>query len=79
MIHVERKSRYPLAGKATADTATSFNNVSLHLFQQILGKYRKTLTADKGNKNTGFSELGDKFMLRVCTLQNHPKLGKRYQ
>ena len=65
VTHVERKSRYLLAGKAKDGTATSFNDVSLCLFQWIPANYRKTLTLDNGSENSRFSELEGKLMLRV--------------
>jgi len=54
-----------LAGKAKDGTATSFNDVSLQLFQQIPDNYRKTLTLDNGSENSRYCELVDKLMLRV--------------
>ena len=65
MAHVERKSRYLLAGKAEDGTATSFNDVSLHLFRRIPDNYRKTLTLDNRSENSRFSELEGKLLLRV--------------
>lgn len=57
VTHVERKSRYLMAGRATDGTAEIFNQVSLKLFQVIPKAYRKTLTLDNGSENANFKQL----------------------
>ena len=65
VTHVERKSRYLLAGKIKDGTATSFNDVSLRLFRQIPNNYRKTLTLDNGSENSKFMVLEEELSLQV--------------
>ena len=65
MTHVERKSRFILAGKASDGSAASFNQVSLNLFESIPKKYRKTLTLDNGSENAGFGALEEKLAFKV--------------
>jgi transposase, IS30 family len=65
VTHVERKSRYLLAGKAEDGTAVSFNDASLQLFKQIPNNYCKTLTLDNGSENAKFSDLEETLSLQV--------------
>lgn len=65
VTHVERKSRYLLARVVKDGTAASFNDASLHLFQQIPDNYCKTLTLDNGSENAKFIELENKLSMRV--------------
>ena len=57
VTHVERKSRYLMAGRAADGTADTFNQISLMLFQAIPKAYRKTLTLDNGSENANFKQL----------------------
>jgi len=65
VTHVERKSRYLLAGKASDGTAAIFNRVTLSLFESIPQKYRKTMTLDNGSENAQFKDLRDKLSFSV--------------
>ncbi len=65
VTHVERKSRYLLAGKAKDGTAVSFNAASLDLLQKVPAIFRKALTLDNGSENAKFSELEEKLSLQV--------------
>jgi IS30 family transposase len=55
--HVERKSRYLLAGKADDKTAGSVNAITKQLFRKIPKSKRKTMTFDNGKEFAGFKEL----------------------
>ena len=65
VTHVERKSRYLVAGKTLDGTASAFNQVSLVLFKKIPRQYMKTLTLDNGSENSNFKELEKELSLRV--------------
>lgn len=61
VTHVERKSRFLLAGRAIDGTAASFNAVSIQLFKAIPNKYLKTLTLDNGSENAKFKQIEGHF------------------
>ena len=65
VTHVKRKSRYLLAGKAIDGTASSFTEISLHLFKRIPANYLKTLTLDNGSENYEFKKLEKELSLNV--------------
>jgi len=65
VTHVERKSRFLLAGKANDGTAEEFNKTTHDLFEQIPNKYLKILTLDNGKENSSFNELQESFGLKV--------------
>ena len=65
VTHVERKSRYLLAGKACDGTAASFNQTSQSLFAQIPKQFRKTLTLDNGSENADFQDIERCLNLKV--------------
>lgn len=55
--HVERKSRYLLAGKTDDKSADSMNAATQRLFRKIPRAKRKTMTFDNGKEFAGFKEL----------------------
>lgn len=65
VTHVERKSRYLLAGRADDGTADTFNRITLVLFKAIPKAYRKTLTLDNGSENSNFKQLETKLNISV--------------
>ncbi len=65
VTHVERKSRYLLAGVTPGATSNEFNQTTLKLFKKIPSKYCKTLTLDNGKENAGFKEIEQKLKFKV--------------
>ena len=55
--HVERKSRYLLAGRNNDKTAESMNATTERLFRKIPRSQRKTMTFDNGKEFAGFKDL----------------------
>jgi IS30 family transposase len=63
--HVERKSRYLLAGKLTDRTAATFAARSVALFQTVPAALRRTLTLDNGSECARFSAIASHTGLTV--------------
>jgi transposase, IS30 family len=63
--HVERKSRYLLAGKLKDKKASTLNDISLKMFARVPKVFRKTLTVDNGKEFFKFKELEEKAGLTV--------------
>lgn len=57
VTHIERKSRYLLAGKTRNKSAEEFSQVTQNLFRSIHYKMRKTLTLDNGTENVLHAEI----------------------
>ncbi len=55
--HVERKSRYLLAGKMNDKSANSMNETTRQLFRKIPRSKRQTITVDNGKEFAGFKEM----------------------
>lgn len=55
--HVERKSRYLLAGKMNDKSAQSMNTTTRRLFRKIPKSKRLTMTVDNGKEFAGFKEM----------------------
>jgi transposase, IS30 family len=55
--HIERKSRYLLAGKIHGKTSAEFARVTQKLFSAIPTNMRKTLTLDNGTENVLHGEI----------------------
>lgn len=55
--HVERKSRYLVAGKLADKSAESMNQATIKLFRKIETGKIKTMTFDNGKEFAGFKEL----------------------
>jgi IS30 family transposase len=55
--HVERKSRYLLAGKMNDKSAGSMNETTRQLFRKIPRSKRQTMTVDNGKEFAGFKEM----------------------
>ena len=63
--HVERKSRYLLAGKMDDKSANSMNETTRLLFRKIPKSKRQTMTVDNGKEFAGFKEM-EKFVGLCC-------------
>lgn len=63
--HVERKSRFLLAGKLTDKRAETFNQTTQRLFAQMPVKWRKSLTVDNGKEFAQFKQLEKATGMRV--------------
>jgi IS30 family transposase len=55
--HVERKSRYLMAGMLEDRTAAAFKAKTVNLFRNVKPSFRKTLTLDNGSEGARFSEI----------------------
>ena len=55
--HVERKSRYLLAGKLVNKLSATYTATTIKLFSQVPELRIKTMTADNGSEFAGFKEI----------------------
>lgn len=65
VTHVERRSRYLVAGLARDGQAKTFNQTTIHLFGSVSKQLRHTMTADNGREFTQFKTLERKLGVKV--------------
>lgn len=65
VTHVERKSRYLIAGLIKTGTAQHFNQATLVCYSTIPAQYRLTLTLDNGSENAQHSELTQRLNMPI--------------
>jgi transposase, IS30 family len=65
VTHVERRSRYTLAGRAPDQRARTFNAVTIRLFRHMPRHLRHTVTGDNGKELALFKALEKKLGVRV--------------
>ena len=63
--HVERKSRYLIAGLMKNGTAEAFNQATCSSYQKIPPQYRQTLTLDNGSENAQHQQLSHTLQLKI--------------
>ena len=69
--HVERKSRYLVAGKVKDGTSDKFMNTSIRLFKDIDSQLIKTFTVDNGSEFSQFKQLEKATQSRVYFADPH--------
>ena len=65
VTHVERRSRYVVAGLAADGRADTFNQATIRLFGSVPRQLRHTMTADNGKEFTQFKTLETKLGMKV--------------
>lgn len=60
VTHVDKASKFLLAGLAKNKTAKQVNQVTINLFEKIQGTCRKTMTFDNGKEFSNHQELSEK-------------------
>jgi transposase, IS30 family len=59
VTHVDKASKFLLAGLAKNKTVQQINQVTLGLFEQIGDTFRKTMTFDNGKEFSGYQKLAE--------------------
>ena len=59
VTHVDKASKFLLAGLAKNKTVQQVNQVTIGLFEQMGAKFRKTMTFDNGKEFSGHQKLAD--------------------
>jgi len=65
VTHVERRSRYLVAGLAKDGQAKTFNEATIRVFSSVPRVLRHTMTADNGSEFTQFKTLEQKLGVKV--------------
>jgi IS30 family transposase len=65
VTHVDKASKFLVAGLAKDKTAREINRVTEELFQAIPGEKRKTFTCDNGKEFSGHQELSQKLDIDI--------------
>jgi transposase, IS30 family len=69
VTHVDKASKFLLAGLAKNKTVQQINEVTVNLFSQIDGIFRKTMTFDNGKEFSGHQKLADALNIK-CFFAN---------
>ncbi len=60
VTHVDKASKFMMAGLAKDKTVTQVNQVTIQLFGEVKKEHRKTMTFDNGKEFSGHQELAEK-------------------
>ena len=63
VTHVDKASKFLVAGLGKNKTSSEINNVTLELFREISDERLKTMTFDNGKEFSGHAELSEKLKL----------------
>ncbi|BBC23329.1 transposase [Pseudanabaena sp. ABRG5-3] len=60
VTHVDKASKYLLAGLAKNKTMEEINRVTVKLFEPVKSTFRKTMTFDNGRELCGYEKLSER-------------------
>jgi transposase, IS30 family len=69
VTHVDKASKYLLAGLAKNKTMAEINKITMKLFEEVKSAFRKTMTFDNGREFCGHGELSERLKL-ACYFAN---------